>query len=154
MRLTDEEWDRRHTQLWQAERGAARKLLTKLAEVAKIPGHSREAFCMEVSFLMFQARDDWRHRGGPRSLKNQPVNDELKKAEQAVRVARDAVDALSDEQRMLIAVAIQAQNEEVDYETALAYRIFDDVESAIRKFHHILPMIADVVSNIGRQSGV
>ena len=54
--------------------GAARKLLTKLAEVAKIPGHSREAFCMEVSFLMFQARDDWRHRGGPRSLKNQPVN--------------------------------------------------------------------------------
>ena len=103
---------------------------------------------MEVSFLMFQARDDWRHRGGPRSLKNQPVNDELKKAEQAVRVARDAVDALSDEQRMLIAVAIQAQNEEVDYETALAYRIFDDVESAIRKFHHILPMIADAIAKV------
>ena len=66
MRLTDEEWDRRYTQLWQAEREASRKLLTKLAEVAKIPGHSREAFCKEVSFLMGRAREDWRYRGGPR----------------------------------------------------------------------------------------
>jgi hypothetical protein len=138
VRLTDEEWDRRYTQLWQAEWEASRKLLTKLAEVAKIPGHSREAFCKEVSFLMGRAREDWRYRGGPRSAPtaNAPVNDELKKAEQAVRVARDAVDALSDEQRMLIAKAMQAQNKEMDFETALTY------------FPRILPTIADAIARV------
>ena len=132
----------------EAEREAGRKLLTKLAQIAKIPDHSRDAFCVDVNSLVNRAYEDWQYRGGfLLSLKGQIINDALKSAEQAVRAARDAVGALSDRQREFIAIAVQSQEEEVN-EVARRDWLFASVEIAKRKFPDILPVMAEALARI------
>ena len=81
------------------------------------------------------------------SLKSHVVNEAMKNAELAIRAARDAVAALEDHQREFIAIAFQAQEEEVNG-VARRDRLFESVEHAKQKFPRLLPVLAEALARI------
>ena len=81
------------------------------------------------------------------SLKSHVVNEAMKNAELAVRAARDAVATLEDHQREFIAIAVQAQEEEVNG-VARRDRLFESVERAKQKLPRLLPVLAEALARI------